>query len=81
MEEFRDQKNRLYKAIFIIKHCHKMQNPSLRKDELRARKIYLYTFYFCAATMLIIFTYALVPEHSRVFEHRENRYRRDISRH
>ncbi len=37
-----------------------MQNPSLRKDELRARKIYLYTFYFCAATMLIIFTYALV---------------------
>lgn len=60
MEGCRDQKNRLYKAIFIIKHCHKMQNPSLRKDELRARKIYLYTFYFCAATMLIIFTYALV---------------------
>jgi hypothetical protein len=53
-------KNRLYKAIIIIKHCHKMQNPSLRKDELRARKIYLYTFYFCAATMLIIFIYALV---------------------
>jgi len=37
-----------------------MQNPSLRKDELRARKVYLYTFYFCAATMLIIFIYALV---------------------
>ena len=37
-----------------------MQNPSLRKDELRARKIYLYTFYFCAAAMLIIFIYALV---------------------
>ena len=37
-----------------------MQNPSLRKDELRARKIYLYTFYFCAATMLVIFAYALV---------------------
>jgi magnesium-transporting ATPase (P-type) len=49
----------IYKASIIIKWCHKMQNPSLRKDELRARKIYLYTFYFCAATMLIIFIYAL----------------------
>lgn len=36
-----------------------MQNPSLRRDELRARKIYLYTFYFCAATMLVITVYAL----------------------
>lgn len=53
-------KYRLYKALIINKDCHKMQNPSLKKDELRARKIYLYTFYFCAATMLIIFIYALV---------------------
>lgn len=54
-------KYRLYKAVIIIKDCHKkMQNPSLKKDEMIARKIYLYTFYFCAATMSIIFIYALV---------------------
>lgn len=53
-------KYRLYKALVINKDCHKMQNPSLKKDEMRARKIYLYTFYFCAATMLVIFIYSLV---------------------
>jgi hypothetical protein len=52
-------KYRLYKASIINKHCRTMQNPSLKRDQLRARKIYLYTFYFCAATMLSITIYAL----------------------
>jgi hypothetical protein len=51
--------DRLYNALSINKPCYTMQNPSLKRDELRARKIYLYTFYFCAATMLIITIYAI----------------------